>query len=962
MHIHHCERTPVHIRPNLFGRLFGAVKKLELTDAELIISSGGLHSDQSIPSSVNYLDLSDLPIINRRFFGVSLLIHAQAKLILINCLTARDAERVLKILESRTAANLSTEIDKAVELLRRKVEYEYFRDSSTEVVEAALQGILERYGRETDRWNSLIDTRNVEILRAFNSLIPIKEGKKLLRQRFEKRMLEKRKNFYDDIESNPLTEQQRLSVIRNNDLNLVLAAAGTGKTSVMVAKVVDLIESGRATDKEVLVLAFNKAAANELKERVERRGETHKVSASNGMTVSTFHALGRNILKECGIPVHMSVLAEDSVKLKMWVTSWLCRYMKSSREALRNFIKLSYQPVNPFEFKTRGEYESYCRDNEYRTLQGDLVKGYQEWLIANWLFEQGIEYEYESAYVSKKRIDEGVDYKPDFHFVGTGLYLEHFGIARDGSTRPDINRSDYNESIVNKRQLHEECGTTLIETYHYDWVEGMLEARLESLVLEHGIRSNLRSLDDLFVVLNELGFVDESAERYLKCLQAIRAERLDNQLTLQRLVDSKIVYAEEYSELLSDLHKDYVDELKNNNSVDFDDMIIRSTELIENGAYIPSWKHVLVDEFQDISMARMMFLKVILDRGNRTTLTAVGDDWQSIYRFAGGKLELTTRFEALVGQHTVTKLERTFRYNSSIADTAGKFVMQNPEQYKKTVEAHEQVDTPQVYLLDSTGEVGHKLEDRTLQVIKRIRQEDPEGSIAVLARYHYLLNAVRKKVKTESVQKNIYYWTFHGSKGLESDYCILIGFFRGKSGFPNSNREQAVVEALLPVLDKFVHSEERRLMYVGLTRARKKSYLIAEAKAPSTFIDELLTPRYDLQIASKSFEAKYRKIFKCPLCEDGYFKKHNSQYGEFFRCTSNAACIAKPRTCEKCGSPSLDTRNESVCNNDACRNVKAICNICGRPMKERNGRFGRFLGCTGYGIPDDRCENTRKLF
>lgn len=96
----------------------------------------------------------------------------------------------------------------------------------------------------------------------------------------------------------------------------------------------------------------------------------------------------------------MSAMAEDPLKMTMWVTSWLCRYIKSSKEAMRNFILLSYQPVNPFDFKTKAEYESYCRDNEYRTLQGDLVKGYQEWLIANWLFEQGIDYEYEPAYVS----------------------------------------------------------------------------------------------------------------------------------------------------------------------------------------------------------------------------------------------------------------------------------------------------------------------------------------------------------------------------------------------------------------------------------------------------------------------------------------------------------------------------------------------------------------------------------
>ena len=58
----------------------------------------------------------------------------------------------------------------------------------------------------------------------------------------------------------------------------------------------------------------------------------------------------------------------------------------------------------------------------------------------------------------------------------------------------------------------------------------------------------------------------------------------------------------------------------------------------------------------------------------------LGDDWQAIYRFAGGKLELTTRFEKLVGKSTTSKLEATYRYNDNIAHIAGTFVMQNPEQ------------------------------------------------------------------------------------------------------------------------------------------------------------------------------------------------------------------------------------------------------------------------------------------
>lgn len=944
------------ITPNFIGRLFGIFKKIEVTNDSIIITN----NNENI-ITLPFYEIVDVPIFVNRILGGEINFKHDEIKYRFSLLCKKSLRHSFKIIEDQVIQNIALQINAVNDVFTSKAIDEYLRDSSIDVIDKSIGKFLSSYLASKLLWKSKFSENVLDTLLTLEKHFPLSNRKQDIRAQYESRQLHKREKFYDFIESNPLTEQQRLAVIRSNDLNLVLAAAGTGKTSVMVAKALDLIESKSARNDEILILAYNNAAAKELKKRVTTRGASCGITQGEEPTISTFHALGKKILEDSSISTYLSDFADDSIKLQMWVNKWLVDYIKSSPASLRNFIVLSRQPINPFDFTTKEQYDAYIRDNEYRTLQGEKVKGYQELLIANWLYMNSVDYEYEAPYIIKRRIDIGFDYRPDFHIKNTKVYLEHFGIDRNENTRQDINKDEYNIGIKNKRFLHHECQTTLLETFHYDWVENNLENRLSALMNESGIKTHQKSSEDIFETLNETGLIDECSKRYLKCLQAIRAERLDKESSIKRLKNNNIVHAEKYADLLDALHKAYKDELESQKRIDFDDMIIKSTNAITSKRFIPKWSHILVDEFQDISMARMDFLKALFDYGPTPVLTVVGDDWQSIYRFSGGKLELTTRFEELVGSHTLTKLEKTFRYNNSIADIAGTFVMQNPEQYKKNVITHTRVNNSQVYLLDSNVDNENKLDERIIQVIRTIRENDSIGQIAVLARYNYLLKNAKEKIISAIPSENIMYWSFHGSKGLEAEYCILVGFFQGKTGFPNMNKEDAVVEALLPSLDTFPNSEERRLLYVALTRAKKQSYLIADPMAPSEFINELLTPKYDLHIQSKTFEDKYRKIFKCPVCTDGYFRLIAGKFGNFYGCTSGSVCTSKPRVCEKCGSPSLDTRTKSICNNHDCRNEKEICDRCGRPMKLSNGKFGQFLGCTGFGIKDDQCKNTRNI-
>ncbi|WP_232364554.1 UvrD-helicase domain-containing protein [Salinimonas lutimaris] len=942
---------PLWCRPTLPGRLLG-MRSVELTPDALLIHRGK-HVHRIALDSLNAY-----PHQKENLFSARLVVHDQQQIITLRWLSKPALARLVAKLEQVLTDQAQPETEALVRAMREQAVDNYLKDSVAEELAPRIARAINLYHRTLPEHLSL----PVSVTRGLNQLRqihPLSQHTGRLRRAWENRQLEQRSEFLDNIETNPLTEQQRLAVIRENDRNLVLAAAGTGKTSVMVAKALNLIDTGQARPGQILILAYNSAAAKELKDRLQERAEQTEVSAGEIPSVFTFHALGRRILQQCGISPDISELALDSKKREAWATAWFTDYLQNSDEALKQFIDMQYPAVNPFSFASRAEYEHYIRDIEYRTLKGEVVRGYQELLLANWLFMHGVPYEYEASYITRRRVTAGFDYRPDFWLRGTDIYLDHFGTDRKGHTMVGVDAKQNAHAIHNMRELHRHEGTRLLETYHYQWVEGKLEASLKKQLLDAGVRLKPLAAQDIFAALQDNGGIAAGVTRYLNCLHVIRQEQLDEAGIVKRLNQRQIDNAPAYASLLHRFQQAYTQALAQENAVDFDDMILRAGECVSSQQYTPMFSHILVDEFQDISTARMSLLSALLEYGNSPTLTAVGDDWQSIYRFAGGRLELTTHFDDYVGSHSLTILNKTFRYNSSIAHTAGRFVMENPEQYKKEVDTQLHVQQSQVYLLDNYPDnTVPNTPARVNEILGRIREYQPQASVAIMARYNRPLHEARAAISDHS---NLHFWTFHSAKGLEADFCIIIGLTHGNLGFPSLHNGDEIVDALLPDLDDFAHAEERRLFYVALTRARNKCYLIADPYAPSAFLDELLKPEMAVEIISPSFLSKYRQIYKCPNCDTGFFKTTRGRFGNYFACSTGISCDTRPRTCAECGSPSVDGKTESVCNNPDCATHIKLCPQCGRPMKRRQGRRGEFWGCSGYGLKSDPCRYTEDI-
>ena len=948
------------ILPNFWGRQFGNIEKIDIGEDRLSFSEKDVPENKIIDFSNMYV----MPTRRRSLFGHKINFLYDSERIRFSFLSRRNADTLFEEIETNSFHNISSLIEEVKELLISRTEKEYLRDSSVDEINRGIEKAIAVYKTNKRFFDKKKDDPLTQTLHALMRIFPVEKYKDELRNIYEQQTLSERAEFFNSIESNPLTEQQQLAVIRNNDINLILAAAGTGKTAVMVAKALDLIDTKKAQPGEILLLAYNASAAAELKSRVKQRAEKNNLDIGKGPRIETFHALGRHILKACERPVRLSPLAENEESLEHFLGSWIRDYLRKNRGNIFRFLDFFYTPRDVLYFATREQYEEYILNVEFMTLQGERVKGYQELLIANWLFMHGIPYKYEAPYIVKRRLEVGLDYKPDFHLTDTNIYIEHFGIDREGHTRADIDSEEYNQNIIRKRETHQKYGTTLLETYHYDWTEHTLYKKLQSFMNQHHIPIRKKSEEEMFAVLNKSNILEKSRKRYSTCLKAIRTNQLERKDISECLKSAGIPFSEEFTEFLSSICEAYKKNLNDTQTIDFDDMILTATELIEHGYYKPKWTYILVDEFQDISEGRMNLLRAICRKSESPVLTVVGDDWQSIYRFSGGKLELTTRFGQAVGSHTLSKLEKTFRYNDSIAETAGTFIMKNPEQYEKYIEAHEHVSESKVYLYDTyRGEVNDG-PYKAIGIYENIRKKDTDGSVYVLARYNYLLRQALEVLhdnKHIAKDPNLKLLTFHKSKGLEADYCILIGLSQGKLGFPNRDRENDVIEALLPKSDIFKDSEERRLFYVALTRAKKECHIVADSDAPSVFVEELLSTEYDIQVKTKRFTKEHRNIFKCPQCSGGYLKLIRNAKQDFYACSS-FFCFQKARKCHVCEMPSIDGREVSTCQNPDCGYRMPICKECGRPMAFRdgdNGRYRAFWGCSGYGAKGDRCENTK---
>lgn len=775
-----------------------------------------------------------------------------------------------------TLEELRGSVESALEEISSLYRYGHY------ITESERLSLIAKYKELYDRVDKFVYRKQfqkcegIEPFIRFNKALSDSKGfKDVNNKQFIERELALNAQYFDSVLAYPLDPQQREAIVSLEDNVLVISSAGSGKTMTTVGKVRYLIDKQGIDPSRILLITFTRKAAASLSERL---GE-------NKLKCVTFHKLALSIIAEATGEKPSITEADFPVQ----VYNDLMEKDKDFRHAISDYIIGSrYKMRDPFEYASYQEYmedrkkygiQAYFRDMDNRSV---FCKSDEESKICDFLGERGIKFRYEERYEVNVSDPEHRQYKPDFSIyfkdkngVDRRIYLEHFGVDETGhvpkwfgeGTELSYIEADqqYRAGMLWKRALHKEKGTTLIETSSADFHRGnvfeLLDRQLKRCgIEEYSFSSDKDSIsrelakqeENILNMLTAFNFLLKSKGMNSSSIMSLGIGRKDK-ITINQIIRPYIAAYEKREQEL--------------NEIDFIDAINKATQICNKGR-LHEYDYILVDEFQDISLDRYRFLQSLRSATPMTKLFCVGDDWQSIYRFAGSDMGLFKDFEKYFGYTKECRMETTYRFGEPLIRRSSDFILHNPAQ--KTKEVHPFNDESSTRLEFVGVSDNMQLVEKVVELLDSI---PAEKEVYILGRYSFNINFFKNsplRINTNKTSlsyngRTIQYMTVHQSKGLESDYVILVGCDSGTLGFPSEIADPEVLKYVLSSPDNYEYGEERRVFYVGITRAKKITYVLYNQSKPSVFVKEFIAPPTE----EKEQVDEIPESERCPRCKCG---------------------------------------------------------------------------------------------
>ena len=624
------------------------------------------------------------------------------------------------------------------------------------------------------------------------------------------------------------------------------------------------------------------------------------------------------------------------------------------------------------------------------SIKGEHVKSLAEVKIANFLFMNGIDYKYEDVYHGKgEDLETNKQYRPDFH-IKSGekeVWLEHFGVTTDEQGNKHASWCSEEEKYL--QQMEEKIKKYDIKYTTSDMLHnGTLLDELKKILEEKGIQLNPISdeviceyLDKLLKMQKYHRLIDR-VERAISLFKAQNRYKdipswkneVSKDVPITKIMDFQSIFL-----IISNVYDLYQKALSKAHSVDFNDMIAKAINIIEVNQISDNNKYdyILVDEYQDITNMRYEFIKA-LKKANNAKVLAVGDDWQSIYGFGGSNIALFTEFKNFFDDAQELYLTQTYRNPQQLLNVTQKFIEKNKVQISKTLSKvqisktmspaegdddypikavlyhQSKKDTDNIRGCDNISNalaralddiLTKKKDNETVCIIGRYNITTPNKyyiSKKTEDEIHYIDEDQKDTTYKICYQgKNFDFTTIHKAKGLEWDYTIFLdGLFdeEGKNSFPCALPDDYIVKPLLnrseinkDCADTYPFAEERRMLYVALTRCRKQCYWLISEEKPTSFYEEKEL-KQGIQVINDTLEEYCKKTGQqlCPLCQNGILSSKDKSKKDWISC-SNQNC-----------SCSVNIHNNAIYfNNDKCsEGIQRVIRY-----SSKKGQW--FVGCAG---------------
>ena len=670
--------------------------------------------------------------------------------------------------------------------------------------------------------------------------------------------LDTNKDFFDHCLKYPLDTQQRRSIVSEEDNCLVVSSAGSGKTSSIVGKVRYLIDIKHINPQNILLISYTNKAAAELTERMNIAG----------LRGYTFHKLAIDIIgKATG---QKPSIYDNTDALFVKIYHKLLEDEDFKKSIVEYFVDYQAQEADWEHRKNeRRQQLSELKEVRLKAQFPDMdgkaiyVRSEQEQKICFALSSLGVKFRYEEPYEHSLADEMHSQYKPDFsiYFEQDGktkrIYLEHFGVdehglvptwfAKDkGITYEEANQK-YNDGITWKKAAHEKFGTILLTTssadFHYSDIRHTLKVSLEKA----GVPVQEKTDAELYDMVLPPNSKQEKA--FIRLVVTFVTLIKSSCKSIQEVLKQAKSAGDERStfiikRIFQPVYERYIEELKSSNQIDFTDAILQATEICHSSHPV-KYEYIIVDEFQDISVDRYNFLKVLREGNPPAKLYCVGDDWQSIYRFSGSDMALFNQFSDFFGSTEINRIETTYRFGEPLVSLSSQFIQRNKAQIKKDIHPFNPQTKTELQFC------AYERSDYCNAIGQLVASIPVDKSIFLLGRYSfddYYLSFLYKSVKEGNRfyyfigDRKIEFLTVHKSKGLEADYVIILQCNKDTYGFPSMVSDDPVLDYVLTKSDQYPYGEERRLFYVAITRAKIKTYVLYDKRFPSVFVDEFLHP------------------------------------------------------------------------------------------------------------------------